>query len=233
VATRATTLECSQVTIRKDLDVLEERGMLRREHGYAVIDQVNNVGNRMCINFNTKVEIAKAAAAIVEDGETVLIESGSCCALLAEELANTKHNITIVTNSVFIANSLSTSDQVKVILLGGEYMPEAQVMVGSITRNAAQVFFSDKFFIGAGGFNDKYGFTGKNHARAQTIRDMAEQAQEVIVLTDSDKFNVRGVQGLVQADRVSQVFTDEGIPSDKEQLLQKKQVKVHKVPCTN
>jgi DeoR/GlpR family transcriptional regulator of sugar metabolism len=167
----------------------------------------------------------------VEDGETVMIESGSCCALLAEELANTKQNITIVTNSVFIANSLSQSNKVKVILLGGDYIPEAQVMVGSITRNTAQVFFSDKFFIGAGGFSEKYGFTGNNHSRAQTIRDMSEQAQEIIVLTDSNKFNNRGVQGMVRAERVSQLFTDEGIPAEAEALLQKKQVKVHKVPC--
>jgi DeoR/GlpR family transcriptional regulator of sugar metabolism len=224
-------LQVSQVTARKDLDQLEGMGLIRREHGFALFGSIDDVGRRMAIHYEVKRRIAKAAAVSVEDGETVMIESGSCCALLAEELANTKQDITIVTNSAFIANHLRHVPSSRIILLGGEYQPAAQVLVGSITRKCAEVFFSDKFFIGADGFIDGYGFTGRNHIRAQTVRDMAEQADEIIVLTESEKFFHRGVEGIVRTDDVAMVYTDDLIPPEREAFLQEKGIIVHKVPA--
>jgi DeoR/GlpR family transcriptional regulator of sugar metabolism len=230
VATLADLLKVSQVTVRKDLDQLEENGLIRREHGYALFGSIDDVGRRMAIHYDVKRRIAKAAAEIVEDGETVMIESGSCCTLLAEELANTKENVTIVTNSAFIANHIRHAPGCKIILLGGEYQSGAQVNVGSITRRCAEVFFSDKFFIGADGFNEKYGFTGRDHMRAQTVRDMAEQVQEIIVLSESDKFFHQGIEGTVRTEMVSKLYTDDGIPQEKEAFLREKKVDVRKVP---
>jgi DeoR/GlpR family transcriptional regulator of sugar metabolism len=183
----------------------------------------------MAIHYEIKRRIAAAAAASVEDGETVMIESGSCCALLAEELANTRRDITIVTNSTFIINHIRDIPSVRIILLGGEYQPKSQVLTGSITRQCAEVFISDKFFIGADGFIDEYGFTGKNHTCAQTVRDMAEKASEIIVLTESEKFFHRGVEAIVRADDVARIYTDDLIPLEKESFLQEKGVLVHKV----
>ena len=102
-------------------------------------------------------------------------------------------------------------------------------MVGSITRQNAQIFLSDKFFIGTDGFSEKCGFTGKDHIRSQTVRDMAEQARQGIVLTESEKFLCQGSERTVRAEDVSQVFTDDRIPADKEAFLQSRDVIVHKV----
>ncbi|MDR2078890.1 MAG: DeoR/GlpR family DNA-binding transcription regulator, partial [Treponema sp.] len=154
----------------------------------------------------------------------------SCCALLAEELANTKQDVTIVTNSAFIANHIRHAPYGKILLLGGEYQNQSQVMVGPLTRNSAEVFVSDKFFIGTDGFTEKYGFTGKDHARAQAVRDMAERAQQIIVLTESDKFHHQGVEGLVRVQDVAAVFTDEKIPPEKEAFLSERDVIIYKVP---
>jgi DeoR/GlpR family transcriptional regulator of sugar metabolism len=222
-------LQVSQVTVRKDLDQLEEMSLIRREHGFALFGSIDDMGGRMAMHYEVKRRIAKAAAALVEDGETVMIESGSCCALLAEELANTKQDITIVTNSAFIANHLRHVPGCRIILLGGEYQPAAQVLVGSITRKCAEVFFSDKFFIGTDGFIDGYGFTGRNHIRAQTVRDMAEQAEEIIVLTESEKFFHRGIEGIVRTDDVARVYTDDLIPPEREAFLRERGIAVHKV----
>jgi DeoR/GlpR family transcriptional regulator of sugar metabolism len=229
VSALADILRVSQVTVRKDLDQLEELGLVRREHGFALFGSVDDVGRRMAVQYDVKRRIAKAAAELVEEGETVMIESGSCCALLAEELANTKEHITIVTNSAFIANHIRHAPYSRIILLGGEYQPGAQVMVGSITRRCSQVFFSDKFFIGTDGFHENYGFTGRDHLRAQTVRDMAEQVQEIIVLTESEKFSRQGVEGTVRTEQVSRLYTDDRIPADKEAFLTGKRVRVHKV----
>jgi DeoR/GlpR family transcriptional regulator of sugar metabolism len=223
-------LDVSQVTVRKDLDQLEERGLIRREHGYACIDMTDDVGKRMAYHYDTKKRIAQAAAKIVEDGETVMIESGSCCAMLAEELANSRKDVTIVTNSVFIANHIRYAPYIRVILLGGYYQNEAQVTVGPMTRKCGEVFFSDKFFIGADGFARSFGFTGKDHQRAETILDLAEQARQIMVLTESEKFNHQGVVGLVRLENLSAVYTDDKIPQDIEALLQDKDVTIYKVP---
>jgi DeoR/GlpR family transcriptional regulator of sugar metabolism len=229
VTALADLLMVSQVTVRKDLDHLEARGLLRREHGYALFGSIDDVGKRMALHYEIKRRIAREAAALVEEGETVMIESGSCCALLAEELANTRKEVTIVTNSAFIANHTRHAPYSRVILLGGEYQPTAQVLVGSITRRSAEVFFSDKLFIGVDGFTPKYGFTGKDHLRAQTVRDLVEQAQQVIVLTESDKFFHQGAEGLIRTEEVEMIFTDDKIPPDIEAYLTQRNIDIHKV----
>ncbi|MDR2029098.1 MAG: DeoR/GlpR family DNA-binding transcription regulator [Treponema sp.] len=232
VVTLADMLRVSQVTVRKDLDQLEELGLIRREHGFALFGSFDDVSKRMAYHYDVKRRIAKAAAELVEDEETVMIESGSCCALLAEELANTKRGVTIVTNSAFIANHIRHTPYGKIILLGGEYQTHSQVMVGPILRKYAEVFLSDKFFIGTDGFTEKYGFTGRDHLRAQAVRDMAEQARQLIVLTESEKFFHQGVEGLVRTDNVSAVYTDDKIPPELETFLLERDVLVNKVPAS-
>ena len=229
VITLAELLEVSQVTIRKDLDTLEERGLVCREHGYACLNTSDDTGKRLAFNYAVKRRIAKAAAETVEEGETVMIESGSCCALLAEELANTQKDVTIITNSVFIANFIRHASRTRIILLGGYYQPESQVLVGPITRKCGEIFFSDKFFIGTDGFIPGYGFTGNDHMRSQTAIELAENARDVFILTESGKFQRQGVLGLVRLEKVAGVFTDDHIPAEIEAQLLEKKIMLHKV----
>jgi DeoR/GlpR family transcriptional regulator of sugar metabolism len=231
VAVLAGILDVSQVTVRKDLDRLEERGLVRRQHGFACFGSFDDVGRRIALHYDIKRRIAKAAAELVEDQETVMIESGSCCALLAEELANTKRDITIVTNSAFIANHIRHAPYGKVILLGGEYQKSSQVVTGPMTRKTSEIFMSDKFFIGTDGFVQRYGFTGRDHHRAQAVRDMAEQARQIIVLTESEKFHHQGVESLVRTEDTWAVFTDDKLPRDIDDFLTERKVLVHKVPA--
>jgi DeoR/GlpR family transcriptional regulator of sugar metabolism len=231
VSALAELLGVSKVTVRKDLAELEQLGVLRREHGYAVVGAMDDIGRRLAYHYDVKKRIAQAAAQTVVDGETVMIESGSCCALLAEELANTKRDITIITNSAFIANHIRHAFHVKIILLGGDYQGEAQVVVGPITIKGAEDFFTDKFFIGADGFTEKFGFTGRDYLRAITVQGIAKQARQVIVLTESEKFSRQGVVGLVRIADIAAVYTDDHMPSESEELLVKNQVAVHKTPA--
>ena len=181
VVTLAEKLGVSQVTVRKDLDILEGKGIVRREHGYAVFGGSDDINNRLAINYEQKRLIAKRAAELVAPGETVMIESGSCCALLAEEIARTKPGATIITNSAFIANYIRRVNKVRVVLLGGDFQNDAQVMVGPILRTCAAQFYVDKLFVGTDGFSAKLGFTNNDHLRVQAVRDMAEHAEQVVV----------------------------------------------------
>jgi len=229
VNTLAELLEVSQVTIRKDLDSLEERGLVSREHGYACLNKMDDIGKRMSFNYDIKRRIAKAAASTVEEGETVMIESGSCCALLAEELAQAQKDVTIITNSVYITNFIRNAPHTRIILLGGYYQPISQVLVGPMTRKYGEIFFSDKFFVGTNGFMPGYGFTGRDHLRSQTVMDLAEYARYVFVLTEAEKFNRQGVLGMIRLEKVTGVFTDARIPAEYERLLIDKKVALHKV----
>ncbi len=222
-------LNVSTVTIRKDLDKLESDGLVKRRHGYATLHSLDNLDNRLAYHYDIKQKIAKLACDDIQDGESVMIESGSCCALLALELSKQKNDITIITNSAYIADYVRKSPKIKIILLGGDYQKEAQVVVGPITRKCAENFFVDKFFIGADGFSESTGFTGNDYMRAETVRDMAKQAKHVIVLTESLKFNQIGLVNLLPTKEVSCVFTDSGIPKDSETYLLSHGIKVKKV----
>lgn len=229
VAELSQNLGVSQVTIRKDLDMLEKKGLIVREHGFATLNGQDDMNNRLAYHYDIKQQLAKSACQMIEDGETIMIESGSCCALLAQEIASTKKDVTIITNSSFIADYIRQYSQVKLILLGGEYQKEAQVVVGPMTRRCVEAFFVDKFFIGTDGFSKNTGFTGNDYMRSETVRDMARQAAHVIVVTESSKFQQVGLVNLLPTQDVYCVVTDGMIPQESEEYLQSQNVIVKKV----
>lgn len=216
VAQLAELLGVSQVTIRKDLDVLESKGIVKREHGFAALCSPDDINGRIAYHYEEKKRIAAKAAELVQDGATIMIESGSCCALLADALAASHKDITIITNSAFIAEYVRGKAGMKVILLGGIYQQEAQVMVGPMVRQCAENFFVDLFFIGTDGYSIQTSFTNKDQMRAQAVRDMSLQAENIIVLTESEKFARRGTVPLNLKRKVAVVITDKGIPTDME-----------------
>ena len=192
-------LGVSQVTVRKDLDAMEAQGLITREHGFAVLSSTDDIKGRLAYHYEEKKKIALRAAELVKDGDTIMIESGSCCALLAATLAELRTGITIITNSAFIADYIRRSSDFQIILLGGIYQQDAQVMVGP------------RFFIGVDGWSARAGFTNQDQMRAQAVRDMARQADQVIVLTESEKFDRHGTVPLNLKDQVKVVITDQNI----------------------
>ena len=207
-------LNVSQVTIRKDLKVLEEKGLLRREHGFAIINSSDDINNRLSINYDIKRKIAQLASTLVSNGETIMIESGSCCALLADEIARNKKDVTIITNSAFIASYIREAPFIKIILLGGDYQHDSQVLVGPITQKCAKEFFVDKLFVGTDGFSIDNGFSGINHLRTETVKSMAECANNLIILTESSKLSKRGIVAQFKSDEVNYLLTDDNLSQD-------------------
>ena len=135
----------SAVTIRKDLDTLAAEKLLSREHGFAISGSTEDINNRLAVQYATKIRIAKEAASMVSPGETVMIESGSTCALLANELAAFGRDVCIITNSAFIAGYIRDKGDVRVILLGGripERIPgdggsDGQILCGGVSCRQA------------------------------------------------------------------------------------------------
>lgn len=228
VAELSKLLNVSQVTIRKDLDHLEMKGLIMREHGFATLNSSDDINIRLAYHYDMKQKIARVACQSIQDGETVMIESGSCCALLAYEIVQTKKEVTIITNSAFIADYIRKVGNTHIILLGGEYQNEAQVVVGPITKKCVESFFVDKFFIGTDGFSKNFGFTGNDYMRSETVRDMAKQAKQIIVVTESAKFNQIGTVRLLPTENVNYIVTDDKIPLDCEIYLKEHGVIIEK-----
>lgn len=230
VAQLARELGVSSVTMRKDLDDLESRDVIRREHGYAALGNPNDINGRLAYHYETKRSIAAAAAGLVASGETVMVESGSCCALLAQELASASMGVTMVTNSAFIAGYVRREPGAKTILLGGTYQNDAQVNVGPMVAQSAKNFCVDRLFIGVDGYMPNQGFTNSDQMRAQAVLDMAAQAQQVIVLTESDKFLRHGVVPMRLSGKIACVVTDDGLDPHIAQAVQGVGVRLICVP---
>ena len=226
VSRLAELLSVSQVTIRKDLDHLESEGLLSREHGYALIKNANDINTRMTINYDRKLAIATKAAEMVNNGETVMLESGSTCTLMAEQLAKLKKDVTIITNSAYIAIRIRELPLRKVILLGGEYQKEYQGMVGPLVKKCAREFFVDKFFVGTDGFIPESGFTCDDLMRVETMEYMADSANKMIILADSSKFEQQGVVIQTSFDAIDTVCTDAQISPSALAILREKGINV-------
>ena len=201
----------SEVTVRKDLDALQERGLVIRQHGFATLSNLNDVGGRLAYHYDEKRRIAHEA--------TIMVESGSCCALLVRELADTKKGLTIVTNSAFIAGYVRDSANVSCTLLGGTYQRDSQVTVGPLLRTCAREFYVEKLFIGADGWVQGVGPTNADQMRGDAACAMAESAEQVVVLTESEKFGRRGAIPMRLSGKRMSLITDESIPGKWKEAL--------------
>ena len=213
-------LGVSQVTIRKDLDQLEKMHMIKRIHGFAELSSEDDINSRLAWHYEEKTRIAEKAAELVNDGDTVFIENGSCCALTALTIARTKKNVTIVTNSAFIADYIRREGSVQIVLLGGIYQRESQCLVGPMIRDGAMNYNVRYCMIGTDGWNERIGFTNKDQMRAQAVRDMSASAEQVVVLTESEKFQSAGTVPLNLSRCQVSVITDANIAEDVKNTLQ-------------
>lgn len=222
-------LETSQVTIRKDLDYLSKKSILRRERGYALLKSKDDINYRMAFHYEKKQKIAKAAADLVEDGETIIVESGSICAMFVEQLISIRKSITVITNSSYIANFIKENPDVEIILLGGNYQKHTQATVGPMAKECVKNFHVDKIFVGTDGFSKEAGFTGTDLIRCDTIQAMAACANHTYILTESAKLEHASAITFLQTKDVYELITDKEISPEIKSFLESKQVKIQLV----
>ena len=164
--------------------------------------------------------------------ETIMVESGSSCALLVKYLSETKKDITVITNSSYIARFIRETEGgvTKVIVLGGEYQKEAEVMVGPLVKTCAEAFYVDKLFMGTDGYIPGIGFTSGDMLRAEAAKSMADSARNSIILTDSSKFSEHGVVMQCRLKDINMVFTDDQVPLEAKDAMEQNGIIVETVP---
>lgn len=215
----------SGVTVRQDLNFLEQQGFLKRVHGGVTFVNSDDISSRLLINFEKKLDIAVKALGFVDEGETVLIESGSTNAILARELVK-RENVTIVTPNVFIARECRKSDENSVVLLGGVYQKESESLIGPMVKHCIDTVNFRKAFIGIDGFTREAGFTSRDMMRADISSYIAQKCEQVFVLTDSSKFGRTELVKLFDVEDVAFLITDEGIPDSDRDFLTRKGIKI-------
>lgn len=225
VTTLSTLCTVSQVTIRKDLIELESKGLLKREHGYALVNNEDDINYRLSFQYDTKYHLALKALATIAPQETVMIESGSTCTLLALEIAKANRGNTIITNSVFIARYIKDYPETNVILLGGNYQAKSETIVGSGIKESLHLYHVSKLFIGTDGIDEQLGFTGSDLQRCDVVKQMKEHSDEVYVLTENKKFDKKSNYRLLPLDEVDYIITND-ITDQQTKLMKQYNIKI-------
>lgn len=225
VADLSAHFQVSGVTIRQDLDHLQNQGLLRRVHGGAVLHNDDEISTRIGINYERKNAIAEKAMSFLQSGETIFIESGSANALFARHVKS-YNDFNVVTNNLFVARTLKDSD-INVITLGGLYQHQSESIVGKMALSGLESLNFSKCFIGVDGFTFEQGFTCSDMMRAEVANAAAKRSQEVFVLTDSSKFGRIALTHIFDLAAVDHIITDCQIPAEYRSGLEKHGTSVH------
>lgn len=222
----------STVTIRNDLDFFEDKGMIHRTYGGALLR--NNVYNdpsleeKQKINMEKKSRIGKYAAGLVKDGESIILDSGTTTREIALRLKN-KENLTLMTNAINIAMELAGIPALRLMLTGGVLRDKSYSLVGPEAERTMQNYYFDTFFLGVDGMDFEHGLTTSNPQEAQLNRLMVERSNKVIAVTDSSKFGRHSFSYICDLAPIHSVITDDQISEAYEERLEKRDIDVVKV----
>lgn len=224
VADLARHFHTSEVTIRKDLEILHSQGRVHRTHGGALPAQESaledpTLREKEKLHRKEKLQIASAAARMVKEGQVVILDSGTTTTAIARALRKFV-NLTVITNAVNIAAELSGST-LEVILTGGTLRKNSFSLVGPIAEDTLHRLNADILFLGVDGFDVHYGLSTPNLLEAKVNRAMTEVARITVAVCDSSKFGRRSLSSIAPPSAVHHVITDRHIPKSDLNALRK------------
>jgi DeoR/GlpR family transcriptional regulator of sugar metabolism len=213
----------SEVSIRRDLAHLEQDGVLRRIHGGAVV--APHVSPVSAIPASAgpvarsaeKARIGRQAAALVQRGERLIFDSGTTVLQVAAHLADDLRqsgDLTVITGSLPVVRELGHCKGIHLVLLGGIYLPQYDVVVGPHTIEQIRTLHADKLFLGADGLTFVKGVTTANVLEAEVNRATISAATEVIVVADSSKIGLIGLTSIAPLTGIHVLISDTDAPAD-------------------
>lgn len=220
VAALSKDLGVSQVTIRSSLRAMESRGLLTRTHGGAQASSLVDVLDRHRQQADEKERIAAAGAALVHDGDRIMVEAGTTTALLTKHLAG-RRGVQVVTNSTLVLAQARLNPQLTVILTGGDFHRESESLVGPVALRAIRDFNVRLAFVGTDGYTSDRGITTQFAQGAEVIAAMHERAEETWLLADSSKYGRAGFVTVLGVDDLTGIITDDGLGPDSVAALSK------------
>jgi DeoR/GlpR family transcriptional regulator of sugar metabolism len=214
-------LDASESSVRRDLDILEQEGMLKRVYGGAVSVQAPpsrafDYAAESVRLSDEKSRIGKLTAGLIEDGQTVILDGGSTVAAVARELAS--KSLHIVTNSLPIAESLESLRNIELTLTGGYFDTRLRVMLGPFCEQMLGAIRADALIMGIGGITE-VGFTNNNTLVVGSEQKMIEVASRVIIVADHAKFGRGGMIPVAPLSAAHVVVSDSELSSEYVNLL--------------
>jgi len=201
----------SEVTIRQDLNDLKALGLIRRAHGGALpvveVAVESPILERSKICREEKQRIGIAAAAMIKDGETIVLDSGTTTQEIARNI-RTRQGLRVVTNGVNIAIELAGVRGIQIIMLGGVLREDSFSIVGHVAEEMLTEFAADKLFFGAAGCDPSFGPSTPTIEEARVNQAMARIARQRILVADSSKFEKRTLCRIIPLANVQTVITD-------------------------
>lgn len=226
VADLAQDLGVSEVTIRGDLRKLEQQGKLVRVRGGAVPLTHKTIMQRERVMVDEKRRIAMAAAAMITDDDTVMIEAGTTASLIVKHLG-LRRGVQMVTNSTLVFENARANSGVNIIMSGGVFRPESESFVGPIAERTVAEFNTRLAFLGTDGFSPERGLTTRFVEGASVATRMQQQADETWLVADSSKFGQAGFVSFLGLDLITGIITDSGLSDEAvEALSEHTQVRV-------
>jgi DeoR/GlpR family transcriptional regulator of sugar metabolism len=208
----------SETTIRRDLTALSAKRLIRRTHGgavriYPIATSEAPILQRQAERAAEKERIGSAAAALLKDGETLLLVAGSTCLVLARHL-NHLMNMTIITDSLLAAQELIRQGQHRVIMLGGQFNLEEYAVRGMLARQALEQFRVDHVAMGTRALSVANGLSAETLEEAEFQRACISRSQHVMLLADSSKFRVSALVQTAPLSQVDVLITDTDLDLD-------------------
>ena len=209
----------SLVTIRRDLEILEEQGYLLRTHGGAILLDEKRFGyefsysSRRTQNLKEKELIAKEAVKLIDDNEVILIDAGTTTSQISKFIQE-KENLVLITNSLYAAIEIGNKKGIGVFLLGGSLNYNTLSTVGNLAIESLKKFHSKKLFLGAGGISIDYGITYFDMMENDLRKIMIEQSDIKIVLADHTKFERVATASVCPIKDIDYLITDNKAPKD-------------------
>jgi DeoR family transcriptional regulator of aga operon len=222
----------SPVTIRNDLEVLHDRGLAHRTHGGALPVQEGalldpSLTEKEKLHGKEKQRIGEAAARLVREGESVVLDSGTTATAVARALRDF-HQLTIITNAVNIAMELAGTS-IEVILTGGTMRERSFSLVGPLAEETLRRLSADVLFLGVDGFDVHFGLTTPNLLEAKVNRVMMEISRQTVVVCDSSKFGRRSLSLIAPTSAVHRTITDNHLPKSDLRILKQTGIEVIQV----
>ena len=221
----------SAVTARADLDVLSSQGMAVRSHGGAVrlVEPAQEYPLRLkkTLHHAEKVRIGRAAADLIQDNETVILDSGTTTAEIARHLKVRRlHSVTVITHALNIAGELMDAPDISVIMIGGLLRPVSCSFVGPQAEAMLKEFHADRFFLAVDGFDLEIGPSTPDVLEAQLNSLMMGISREVNVVADFSKLSRRSVSRIGPLSGVHRLITDTKAPAEFCEALRMAEIEV-------
>lgn len=207
----------SEVTVRQDLERLEAEGHIVREHGGAYLksvpQQVRDLALHHMVNIDAKRRIGAAAAALVNDGETIILDSGSTTTEIAANLGAKEH-LTVITNALNITLMLGAMPTCTIHMPGGQFKPPTLSLSGERSADYFKGLFAQKLFLATAAVSFDAGLTYPAIGDIAVKRAMIESAAQVYLVADSSKIGKTSFSSLGAIDQVHALITDDGISDE-------------------